>query len=73
MPRKSHVSEVAIENTRYKLSITLPTCMLHFLRVEAKRIKDKTGKSCRAPDVVRALITAYYEKRMVGLLVDPDD
>jgi len=47
--------------------------MAAFLEVEAKRIGEAKGKYVRPADVVRALITAYYEKRMAGLLVSPDD
>lgn len=47
--------------------------MLAFLELEAKRITEETGRFTRHSDVVRALITAYYEKRMAGLLVNPDD
>jgi hypothetical protein len=47
--------------------------MLAFLEVEAKRMEEATGKKCHPADVVRALITSYYEKRVAGLLVSPDD
>jgi hypothetical protein len=47
--------------------------MLAFLELEAKRMTEECGKQCHTSDVVRALITAYYEKRVAGLLVTPDD
>jgi len=42
--------------------------MLAFLEREAKRMGVPYPS-----DIVRALITAYYEKRSMGLLIDPDD
>lgn len=54
--------------------IILPPPMMRFLEIEAKRYSEgKRDVNYRPVDVVRALITAYYEKRMVGLMVSPDD
>jgi hypothetical protein len=47
--------------------------MMRFLELEAKRIGEKQGKNYLPSDVVRALIASYYEKRVAGLLVDPND
>lgn len=73
MPRKTHKPEEACEDIRRRLNIFVPPNMLAFLELEAKRITEETGRFTRHSDVVRALITAYYEKRMAGLLVNPDD
>jgi hypothetical protein len=51
----------------------VPETMRAFLDIEAKRLSEERGKLIKRGDVVRALITAYYEKRMAGLLVNPDD
>lgn len=61
------------ENLCKKLNVWLTPIMQNFLEVEAKRLTERTGKKTSAQEVVRALITAYYEKRMAGLLVNPDD
>lgn len=47
--------------------------MLTFLETEAKRLAERTGRYITPSSIVRALITAYYEKRSMGLLIDPDD
>jgi hypothetical protein len=75
MPRASHkpAPEEAREDIRRRLNIFVPNRMLAFLEVEAKRMEEATGKKCHPADVVRALITSYYEKRVAGLLVSPDD
>lgn len=76
MPRRSHLlrgEEEHREDITRKFAIYLPPPMAAFLEVEAKRIGEEKGKYVRPADVVRALITAYYEKRMAGLLVSPDD
>lgn len=75
MPRKSHKAspEAAREDIRRRLNIFVPPRMLAFLELEAKRMTEERGKYCHASDVVRALITSYYEKRMANLLITPDD
>jgi hypothetical protein len=74
MPRKSHRKpEDACEDIRRRLNIFVPPKMLAFLELEAKRMAEAHGKRVRPSDVIRALITSYYEKRMAGLLVNPDD
>lgn len=74
MPRRSHKPpEESCEDIRRRLNIFVPPNMLAFLELEAKRISEETGKITRHSDLVRALITAYYEKRMAGLLVNPND
>jgi hypothetical protein len=75
MPRKTHRSrpEEAQEDIRRRLTVFLPPPMMRFLELEAKRIGEKQGKNYLPSDVVRALITSYYEKRVAGLLVDPND
>jgi hypothetical protein len=47
--------------------------MMRFLELEAKRIGEQQDKNYLPSDVVRALITAYYEKRVAGLMVGPND
>jgi len=43
-----------------------------FLEQEAGRLSTRKHK-CSVPDVVRALIAAYYEKQVMGLITDPSD
>lgn len=75
MARRTHKAapESAQEDIRRRLNIFVPPRMLAFLELEAKRMTEARGKHCHPADVVRALITAYYEKRMANLLVTPDD
>jgi len=76
MPRRTHKRkpEECQEDIRPRVTILLPPKMIAFLEVEAKRYSEgKRDVNYIAADVVRALITAYYEKRMVGLMVNPDD
>lgn len=63
----------APESLYRSFTFRLTPDMHGFLVVEAKRLSQKTGKKTTPQDVVRALIAAYYEKRMTGLLVSPDD
>lgn len=53
--------------------LRLPRPMLAFLDLEAKMMSEKKGKQVLRGDIVKALIAAYYEKRIAGLLVSPDD
>lgn len=74
MPRKTHQKpEEAREDIRRRLNIFVPPRMLAFLELEAKRLSEERGKRILPSDVIRALVTSYYEKRMAGLLVTPDD
>jgi hypothetical protein len=74
MARQTHRKpEEAREDIRRRLNIFVPPNMLAFLEVEAKRLSEERNQCLRHSDVVRALITAYYEKRMAGLLISPDD
>jgi len=76
MPRRTHRSkpEEAQEDIRRRVTILLNQPMMTFLEVEAKRYSEgKRDVNFTPADVVRALITAYYEKRMIGLMVSPDD
>jgi hypothetical protein len=74
MARRSHKKpEEAQEDIRRRLNIFVPPSMLAFLEVEAKRLSEDSGKLIRHSDIIRALVTSYYEKRMAGLLVSPDD
>jgi hypothetical protein len=74
MSRRSHKPEEDVqENIVFRLACTLPTRILEFLEVEAKRLSDAEGRKIKPQDVVRALIVAYYEKRMLNLVTTPDD
>lgn len=77
MARSTHIKKAPEEDSEvvptYRLQIDLKVDMMRFLTKEAKRIGEKHGGSYHPSDIVRALITAYYEKRAIGLLVDPDD
>jgi hypothetical protein len=56
-----------------EISLTISNELNRFLQQEAARMSRKLGRTIRRIDIVRALITSYYEKRAIGLLVDPDD
>jgi hypothetical protein len=80
MPRRTHRSEEEqIEEITRSFRIILSPQMRHFLDVEARRLTDKKrqikaqAKRVKAQDIIRALVTSYYEKRTIGLLVNPDD
>jgi len=74
MPRRSHKQAVeAVEDIRYRSTLQLPPHMSRFLDVEAKRLSKQTNKNVSPQDIVRALIAAYYEKRMLKLVTCPDD
>jgi hypothetical protein len=58
--------------------ILLTNEMLSFLESEVVRLNIKLKREGKKDKMtvqrlIRALITAYYEKRVVGLLVNPDD
>jgi hypothetical protein len=55
------------------IGTTITNELNRFLQQEAHRLSRKMGRAIRRGDIVRALIAAYYEKRAIGLLVDPDD
>jgi len=55
------------------IGTTITVELNQFLIQEARRMSEKLGRTIRRGEIVRALITAYYEKRVIGLLVDPDD
>jgi len=71
--RRSHLRREHEEDIRSRLSIWLPTPMRRFLEVEAKRLSEERGRTITSKDIIRALITTYWEKRLVNLLVNPDD
>lgn len=74
MPRRSHTPEEdAQENIIFRLACTLPTKILEFLEVEAKRLSEAEGRNIKSQDIVRALIVSYYEKRMLNMVTTPDD
>ncbi|CAB4131589.1 hypothetical protein UFOVP276_31 [uncultured Caudovirales phage] len=81
MSRKTHIpqDEASIqESIRKDTRIILSDQMTKFLEAEVVRLNiklDKEGKKDKmtVQRLIRALITAYFEKRVVGLLVNPDD
>ena len=75
MARSTHkrAPEEAQEDIRRRLTLFLPPEMLHFLEVEAKRLTLQRGKHVHPSDILRALATSYFEKRMAGLILSPDD
>lgn len=74
MPRKTHKDPAyATEDIRGRMNLMLPQSMRRFLELEAKRLTEEKGRTIEEADIVKALITAYYEKRMAGLLIGPDD
>ena len=80
MPRKTHRSEEErIERINRAFATFLSPQMRHFLDMEARRLTDKKrqikagARRVNVQDIIRALVTSYYEKRTIGLLVNPDD
>lgn len=75
MPRQSHKrpEEEAQENIAFCLNCALPRKILQFLEIEAKRLGEAEGRKIKPQDIVRALIVAYYEKRMLNMATTPDD
>lgn len=80
MPRRTHRSEEEqVEGITKETGVYLSPQMRHFLDMEARRLTDKKrqikagAKRVKVQDIIRALVTSYYEKRTIGLLVNPDD
>ena len=76
MARKTHVTpgEEDIDGPiLYEMRVYIKPEMRRFLELEAKRINGKKNSKFRAQDIVKALVTAYYEKRMMGLVINPND
>jgi hypothetical protein len=80
MPRQTHSSEAERkESIDKKVIVSISPQMRHFLDLEARRLTDKKrqikigARRVNAQDIIRALVTSYYEKRTIGLLVNPDD
>jgi len=74
VPRKSRgVPEELREDIEYSMRLKLDRDMVAFLEVEAKRLTEQGKKRVRPTEIVRALITSYYEKRIAGLVSCPDD
>jgi CRISPR/Cas system-associated protein Csm6 len=76
VPRRTHrlvPEEEAIEHIPAILKIRLAPEMVQFLETEARRLSERGKKPRTVQDVLRALVAAYYEKRMIGLLLDPND
>jgi hypothetical protein len=71
--RKLNEEEVDGKGILRKFCIYVPPPVAAFLEVEAKKASEKKGKLVKPTDIVKALIAAYYEKRVAGLLVSPDD
>lgn len=74
MARASHkVHNLHAEKQLNQVLVTVDPAMRRFLDDEAKRLSEKSGRHIYVTELVRALITAYYEKRVAGLLVSPND
>ena len=75
MPRKTHKlpPEENIEKINSLIHLDVGNALKKFLELEAKMQTEKLGQHITVQDIIRALITAYYEKKMAGLLVNPDD
>jgi hypothetical protein len=80
MPRQTHRSEEERKESIQKIiNLSISPQMRHFLDLEARRLTDKRrqirigAKRVKVQDIIRALVTSYYEKRTIGLLVNPDD
>lgn len=73
MARKSHPPPPGFEDLGGNLNVRVTMKMHAFLELEAKRITEDRGKKFSKGDVVRALITSYYEKRVANLVTNPDD
>jgi len=71
--RRTHLQKEPEEDIRSRINIWLPTPMKHFLEIEAKKQSEERGRHINMKDIIRALITAYWEKRLANLLVNPDD
>ena len=80
MPRRTHLAEE--ERKEYidkPFRVFFSLQMRHFLDMEARRLTDKKrqikigARRVKVQDIIRALVTSYYEKRTIGLLVNPDD
>ena len=58
--------------SKHLVQLVVTPDVLAFLEQEAGRLTTRKHK-CSVPDVVRALIASYYEKRVMGLIIDPAD
>lgn len=72
MARKSHPPPPEFQPS-VNLNVSASVKMHAFLELEAKRLTEERGRKIKLQDVVRALITSYYEKRVAGLVTNPDD
>jgi hypothetical protein len=57
--------------TPRELVLAISEQMREFLEREAIRLSRKKRKYT-VQDIIRAVLAAYYEKRAMGLLIDPD-
>jgi hypothetical protein len=74
MARQSHKpDEDVVEYIQPILKIIISPEMQKFLSAESRRLSTRTKRPISSQGIIRALIAAYYEKRMIGLLVNPDD
>lgn len=55
------------------LRVAVTPVMKNFLDNEAVRISRETNRQIYASHIVRALIQAYYEKRLAGFIGRPED
>lgn len=73
MPRRTRSQPQKLEDKCCPITILLDQQMATFLEVEAKRLSEKEGRKIYPVSIVRALISSYYEKRIIGLVSCPDD
>lgn len=75
MPRRTRgaAPEELQEDISYDMRLKLDRGLVAFLEVESKRLTEQRGRRIHPTDIVRALITSYYEKRIAGLVSCPDD
>jgi hypothetical protein len=81
MARKTHtpqddtsIKEYIYKDTRIMLSDEMRSFLeSEVIRLNIKLEREGSKDKMTVQRLIRALITAYYEKRVVGLLVNPDD
>jgi len=61
-----------VNKSRHLIQVLVPIEMLHAIEQEAERLSTRKHK-VTVTEVVRALIAAYIEKRLLGMVTHPDD
>lgn len=47
--------------------------MREYLELEAKRLREETGRPVTIQQILRALVVSYKERRDAGIITHPDD